>query len=301
MDGAVPTSPAFACVRDGQRVGSLLDAARAQSVTEGFWGAVRAHHVRSEFVDQELTAPVNNIITLSIAGPPSCETSLEGGPWHSQRMPLQTVSVFPAHVGHGMRVREPGEFLIVEVAEAFTVSALGRTGELTALRPELAVQDALARHVLLALAEEARAPLARGTLKAESLATALVAHIADRESLRARAPAAVVAALSSPRLRRVLDYIGAHLDTPLALRSLSDMVDMDMFRFTRAFKQSTGLSPHRYVLEARIHRAKELLRTTELPITEVALQTGFSTPSHFSVTFRRLASVTPREYREGRA
>ena len=74
---------------------------------------------------------------------------------------------------------------------------------------------------------------------------------------------------------------------------------MDLYRFARAFKQSTGSSPHRYVLEARIARAKELLRNRAMPITEVAMRTGFATPSHFSVTFRRITSVTPRAFRGG--
>jgi AraC family transcriptional regulator len=72
-----------------------------------------------------------------------------------------------------------------------------------------------------------------------------------------------------------------------------------VFRFMREFKQSTGLSPHRYILEARIARAKELLGNRALSITDVALQTGFATPSHFSVTFRRIANATPRDYRSG--
>jgi AraC family transcriptional regulator len=96
----------------------------------------------------------------------------------------------------------------------------------------------------------------------------------------------------------VLDYVASHLDGPLTLRRLAELTGMDLFRFVRAFKQSTGASPHRYVLEARIAHAKELLRDRTLSITEVALRTGFATPSHFSVTFRRMARTTPRAYRE---
>jgi AraC family transcriptional regulator len=121
-------------------------------------------------------------------------------------------------------------------------------------------------------------------------------EVADRDACPR---AAQSAALPSPQLRRVLEYVAAHLDGPLTLQRLGGVADMEVFRFIRAFKQATGLSPHRYVLEARIARAKELLRNRALSVTDVALQTGFATPSHFSVTFRRIASVTPREFRNG--
>jgi AraC family transcriptional regulator len=97
----------------------------------------------------------------------------------------------------------------------------------------------------------------------------------------------------------VLDHVAEHLDAPLTLQRLADLAEMDLYRFVRAFKLATGLSPHRYIVEARITRAKDLLRDRRLSITEVALQTGFATPSHFSVTFRRIANVTPRAFREG--
>jgi AraC family transcriptional regulator len=92
--------------------------------------------------------------------------------------------------------------------------------------------------------------------------------------------------------------VASHLDGPLTLRRLAELADMDLFRFVRAFKQSTGVSPHRYVLESRIVHAKELLRDRALSITEVAFRTGFATPSHFSVTFRRMTQTTPRGYRQ---
>ena len=73
---------------------------------------------------------------------------------------------------------------------------------------------------------------------------------------------------------------------------------MDLYRFARAFKQATGSSPHSYLVEARITRAKELLCKSSVSITEVALRSGFASSSHFSVTFRRVTGLTPREFRK---
>jgi AraC family transcriptional regulator len=132
---------------------------------------------------------------------------------------------------------------------------------------------------------------------AESLGTALVTHFAERGAVT-ESPAAPLS-LPSPTLGSVLEYVARHLDTPLSLERLAAVAGMDLFRFARAFKQSTGSSPHRYLLEARINLAKELLRDPSLSITEIAMQTGFATPSHFSVTFRRIAGATPRDFRTG--
>lgn len=104
--------------------------------------------------------------------------------------------------------------------------------------------------------------------------------------------------MSSARLHRVLDHVAGHLDSPPSLQSLAELAGMDLYRFVRGFKQSTGLSPHRYVLNARIEFAKELLRDRSLAITDVALRTGFATPSHFSVMFRRATKMAPRAFRQ---
>lgn len=73
---------------------------------------------------------------------------------------------------------------------------------------------------------------------------------------------------------------------------------MSYFHFSRAFKQSMGVSPNVYIVERHIERAKKLLSETELPISEISLRVGFSSQSHFTTTFRRLAWTTPKVFRE---
>src|SRR5262249_54443541 len=65
------------------------------------------------------------------------------------------------------------------------------------------------------------------------------------------------------------------------------------------FRQSTGMSPHRFVLGRRVDRAKELLRNPALSVLDVALQTGFTGQSHFTKVFRRIAGPTPSQFRAG--
>jgi len=72
---------------------------------------------------------------------------------------------------------------------------------------------------------------------------------------------------------------------------------MSYFHFSRAFKQSMGMTATNYIAERRIARAKKMLEETELPISEIALRSGFSSQSHFTTAFRRLAGATPKAFR----
>jgi AraC family transcriptional regulator len=107
---------------------------------------------------------------------------------------------------------------------------------------------------------------------------------------------------ASPRSdRQILDAVRAHiaarLDQDLTLAALARRAGMSASCFSRWFRDQTGMTPHAFVLEARVARAKALLRESELPILEVALAVGFSSQSCLTVTFRRRAGITPAEYR----
>ncbi len=95
----------------------------------------------------------------------------------------------------------------------------------------------------------------------------------------------------------VVRYIDERLDGDLSLGELAGVAGMEVFPFLRAFRRFTGEAPHRYVLRARVERAKVLLGDGALTISDVGLRTGFATPSHFSATFRRLTGRTPRAWR----
>lgn len=98
-------------------------------------------------------------------------------------------------------------------------------------------------------------------------------------------------------LRRVKEYIQAHLEENISLRRMADLVPMSQYHFGRLFKQSTGLSPHQYVLRQRIAKAKELLADEHLSIGEISHQLGFASRSHFTTVFGNLAGTTPSNYR----
>ena len=98
-------------------------------------------------------------------------------------------------------------------------------------------------------------------------------------------------------LQRVLDYIEAHLEKNISVQALAEIAGLSKFHFVRTFKQSKGLTPHDYMLLCRVRRAQHLLSGTDLPLSEIALATGFSDQSHCARRFREQIGITPSQYR----
>jgi AraC-like DNA-binding protein len=101
-------------------------------------------------------------------------------------------------------------------------------------------------------------------------------------------------------LRRVKEYIDGNLGTNIGLAVLANIAGFSMFHFARAFKQSERVNPHHYLLERRIERAESLLVKTDLPISEIAITSGFSDQSHLARRFRERVGVSPSTYRWSR-
>jgi AraC family transcriptional regulator len=134
-------------------------------------------------------------------------------------------------------------------------------------------------------------------LYAESLAIQLALYLLRHYSTASPGDDVGAGRLPAHKLRRAIDYMSDRLDEELSLESIANELSMSVFHFAHLFKQTTGLSPYRYVIELRLERAKSLLRSTELPITEIAQQVGYCNNSHFAVAFHRATGVTPRDFR----
>jgi AraC-like DNA-binding protein len=102
----------------------------------------------------------------------------------------------------------------------------------------------------------------------------------------------------SPRTRRrVQDYIMVHLNQRITNDALAQVAGLSVCYFARAFKETEGMSPHRYVLNCRVKRAMELLLHTQMPLSEIAMAMGFSDQSHYTRCFREICGLTPGSYR----
>lgn len=103
--------------------------------------------------------------------------------------------------------------------------------------------------------------------------------------------------LTHTQLQQVLDYIYTHLDRELSLAEVAEIINISPTYFASLFKQAMGVSPHQYVIQQRVERAKMMLLKTDLAIADIALQVGFSSQSHLTQQFKRLTGMTPKQVR----
>jgi AraC-like DNA-binding protein len=103
--------------------------------------------------------------------------------------------------------------------------------------------------------------------------------------------------LPARMLRCIEEYIDVHLEKALTVEELASHLGISPSYFARSFRSSVGLPPHAYVMSRRLLRAQELLASTELPLTDIALATGFADQSHFSRRFHEMAGMPPRTFR----
>ena len=191
---------------------------------------------------------------------------------------------------------------VVAIRSAFLARAIeehwGADPSKIEIVSQFLVRDSVVEAVALRLAKEVMDGLPAGRLYLDSGCEFLAHHLICHYSSLAAAPPRSAGGLPSRRLRDVLDYIEDKLGQSITLRELAALSGVSARHFERAFRQSTGSSPHAYVMERRLHRGRGLLiDRPELSIEQIRVRLGFSSSSHFSSAFRRRIGLTPKAFR----
>jgi AraC-like DNA-binding protein len=105
--------------------------------------------------------------------------------------------------------------------------------------------------------------------------------------------------LAPARANRICEYIDSHLQENIGLEVLAEIAQLSVHHFARAFRQSLGIPPHNYIVQRRVEHAQQLLRNTDLPLSEIAIVAGFTDQSHLSRHFRTITGVSPSLARHG--
>ena len=132
----------------------------------------------------------------------------------------------------------------------------------------------------------------------KGIQTALAAHLLGNYTVDRWRPPEKSPSLDPRRLQRVLDYIEASVGLDIKLEELAAQACLSPFHFSRLFREATGLSPHRYVIDRRVQAARQELARNNLSLVEIALQFGFGSQANFTRVFRKATSLTPGQYRE---
>ncbi|WP_022962007.1 helix-turn-helix transcriptional regulator [Halopseudomonas pelagia] len=129
----------------------------------------------------------------------------------------------------------------------------------------------------------------------EAWALALAARVASRESLLAPPQGSI----TNNRMRLLDEFIDASLDGPLSVQAMAGLLGLSEGYFMRAFKSATGKSPHSYLIDRRLAKARALMRDSTAGLMEIAYTCGFSSQAHMTSAFKQRLGVTPAQLRQG--
>lgn len=162
-------------------------------------------------------------------------------------------------------------------------------------------QDLQLHQVALLLLAELQAGGRMGRLYIESLTQVLAIQLLRRYSTVTRTITQTITSenrsLTHIQVQQAIDYIHTHLDRDLSLVEIAEVINISPTYFASLFKRAIGTSPHQYVIQQRVEKAKEMLLKTDVTIADVALQVGFSSQSHLTQQFKRITGMTPKQIR----
>jgi AraC family transcriptional regulator len=222
----------------------------------------------------------------------------DGGPLETTALKAANIFVYPQGTSIYARTTQPIECTCVQIAPTVMNAVADELRRSPRVMSYRAARDKQIERMAALLEAEIGLRCAAGRLYGEYLAYAFAAHVVQRYSNGAESASASVGRLRNGKLGAALEYIQAHATQELSLHELAEAVHLSPFHFSRIFKQSTGLTPHQYVLQWRIEEAKRLLRHSRLELAEISNRLGFRDQSHFTASFRKVIGATPRRWRE---
>lgn len=174
-----------------------------------------------------------------------------------------------------------------------------RSGEVDLLA-RVGFDDPIASRVMQMLSREVNVSDPSSRLFVEQATDLLCTQLLRGHSSAATLPAnAPRRGLAGWQVRKVTNYMRDRLGMPIGLDDLAGIVGLSRFHFCTAFRQATGSTPHNWLVQLRVERARQLLSDPKLPITDIALAVGYETPSSFAASFRKVTGATPTAYRHG--
>jgi AraC family transcriptional regulator len=267
------------------------------------WGAIQADTVkltRRETFDCGFQARRDLLIAYERAERHEGETLIEGLPKSNLREFSRKLSFVPAgHRFYGWqtpRVLMRASYFYFDLQDPLFNSETGISR--SAIRPRLFFFDQAVWGTALKLKAEIGNSDPSSRQYVEALSLVLMLELTRLERTTSAKP--LRGGLPMWQQKRVVEYIEEHLAEEISLATLAQLVDLSLYHFARAFRQSFGVPPHRYHMARRMDRARSLLQRPGLSVTQIGIEIGFRETSSFTRAFRKFAGATPTEYRRHR-
>ena len=278
--------------------------ALARSTGRG-WRDIDAQHVAVEPWTGTLYPVGNPCLGYCVNRPAQIRRRIgRGGTTETHTLRPRQFHLIPAHDESEWQRRGRSEMLAMHLRQGLIDDTARQMCSAAAPRVELdfplGTSDPLLEQLALAILEIMREdPDPSSALYVDELVHAMVVRLVRIYTVNGRSsrtePERKV--LNCGEMRRVRDLVEEHLAEDLSLETIAGVVGVSPRSLSRACLRQWGTTVHQYVLSRRVERAKNLLLSTDLTITSIALDTGFSSQSHLATAFRRVTGLTPKSYR----
>jgi AraC family transcriptional regulator len=281
------------------------DEVLADSATLKWPGLFVRRYRYSRVVDGFLVpATAEPLIACNIAGSAEFEEREIGGPWLPRRVRRGDLFVTRSKTPYELRWRSPlgAEIEVIHIhlgvdqcLAAFEMVYQDKAGSVEVT--EFFGRDEMLTHLSLACADMVSARTPADSKRVAAFTHLLAIYTAEKYTNIASERPDYHGGLPIARLRKVEDYVRAHLAESVSIEKLAELAELSLFHFSRVFKQSTGMTPLQFVTRERILLAQQLIRETSRSLIEIALEIGYTSPSHFAEIFRRTVGITPSKFR----
>jgi AraC family transcriptional regulator len=214
----------------------------------------------------------------------------------------KSIAIAPANVPHQVSWTGEGNFVLLLIDPDYIARIAHEyvDPDRVELMPCFETPDPLIYQLGMLFLSELQAYGVDSRLYCDSLTTMLAVTLLRKYSLYKGVADNFTEGLPKSKLQRAIAYIQDNLAEDFSLKEIAAELKMSYGYFTHLFKQSTGMTVHRYVTRYRIRKAKQLLAYSNLSLLEIAQEVGFKTQSHFTKIFRQETDVTPKTYRKAR-
>jgi AraC family transcriptional regulator len=244
--------------------------------------------------------PAVNDVSLALALSGFSARWRDSGVFRSEAVAAGTVSVCTFGQSKTIEMKDDAAFAIVvvrnEALELVIEEARPQIG--AGLEAHDALHELTLSNLIQVLLREKREGFSNDLFFLDGLAVALAGYLIRQYSgVSPHRLEKSTGGMAPTALRRSIEVMEANIDKELRLSKLAREAGMSVSHFIRGFRQSTGKSPHQFLLHRRVERAQALMRDPRISLTEVAIASGFADQHHLARVFRRITRVTPSSYR----
>lgn len=264
------------------------------------WDGLRLRGYRYENLDVPIP-PIQDYMIVVYRDGQTPMNRRCSGPWKSESVHPGVVSILTQAEKSHWHWTEAVEVLHIYISPTklaqIASDATDKQVEHVKLRDVLRADDQVLRYIAETLFNEAKSSALGGQILVESITNQICIHILRNYASEFRIKLNPSRGLSRVQMKKIESYIENHISEKISLADLAEIANSSVYYFIRQFQISYGCSPHAYLMQRRLSRAKEMISRVNEPLKRVAASCGFADQSHMTRLFKRTYKVTPGVFR----